>query len=311
MRMRALAPLLLLTCSLPALAEEVELVTGEKLRGTLVERTDAQVVLDHPVLGRLFIPAYQLKAAAPATAAPGKPAAPGESAATPAAPAPPAPPPWKFRAELGASGSSGNTDQSDLHAAIGAVYEDEKRKFKASAGWLKSETDDEKTKDQQYVEATHDWLFKDSPWSVFVTGRMDWDEFQDWDRRATVGGGAGYLLVKSETLEMRLRAGLVGTREWGSTDEDREDWRPEGLFGGELTWKATETSTVEAKSTWYPDFDDTGERRIVSSASWAVKLAKDSGLSLKVGVEHEYDSHNEDPFDTEDVRYFAALLWEF
>ena len=289
-----------------ALADEVRLSTGEVLHGTIVERNDTSVILDHPVLGRLVIPVAQTAAASP-TAEP-TPAA----ATAPAAPvATPAPSPWKFSAELGASGSSGNTDQSDLHAAIGALYEDDVRRLKADAGWATSKTDGDKTKNQQFVEATHDWLFNDSPWSVFATGRMDWDEFQDWDRRATVGGGVGYLAVKQDDLSVRLRAGLVFTREWGSSDPDREDWRPEGLLGAEANWKLNETNTIEAKATWYPDLHDTGEYRIVTSAAWSVKLSTESALSLKLGAEDEYDSHAEEPFDSNDFRWFAALLYEF
>ena len=36
---------------------EIELTTGEVLRGQLVEQTDDAVVFEHPVLGRLTIPA--------------------------------------------------------------------------------------------------------------------------------------------------------------------------------------------------------------------------------------------------------------
>lgn len=307
LRVTAIAVVLTVSAAAPAaFAEEFRLSTGETIRGTVVERNEAVVILDHPVLGRLVIPVPQIVAAPETPAAPAAPAAPSAPE-----PAPPPPSPWKFRAELGASGSDGNTDQSDLRAAIGALYEDEARRFKASAAWLTSKTDGDKTKDQQYVEATHDWLFKDSPWSVFATGRMDWDEFQDWDRRATVGGGAGYLAVDDEDFKLRFRAGLVGTREWGSTDEDREDWRPEGLLGVEADWKINETNSIEAKSTYYPDFDDAGEYRLVSSAAWSVRLSKESSLSLKLGVEDEYDSHNENPFEKNDFRWFVALLYEF
>jgi putative salt-induced outer membrane protein YdiY len=290
MRLAPTLILVLATLAGAARADEVKLTTGETLKGTIVSRDESGVVMDHPVLGRITIPAAQVE---------------------PPAPPPPPPSPWKVKAELGAAGSSGNTDQSDLHAAIAVLHETDTGRLKAGGGWATSETDDEKTKDQQYVEATYDFLFRDSPWSVFVTGRMDWDDFQDWDRRASVGGGAGYLLVDEKDVKLRLRAGLVGTREWGSSDEDREDWRPEGLLGAEAAWQVDERNSVEAKSTYYPDFDESGEFRIVSTASWSIRLTEDKSLSLKLGLEHEYDSHNEEPYDTTDFRYFVALLYEF
>lgn len=296
MRTRTLAPCLLaaVAClaSLAAAgrADEVKLATGETLKGTIVSQDDHATVLDHPVLGRLTIPAAQI--------------------APPPPPAPPEPA-WKVRAELGASGSTGNNDQSDLHAAISALHATEDGRLKLGAGWATAKTDGDKTKDQKYVEGTYDFLFRDSPWSVFATGRLDWDEFQDWDRRASVGLGAGYEAVKEKDMSLRLRAGIAETREWGASDPDRDSWRPEGLLGAELTWTLNEIHSIEAKTTWYPDLQDSGEYRLVSSASWSIRLSQSSSVSLKLGVEDEYDTHNEDPFEKNDFRYFVALLVEF
>jgi hypothetical protein len=220
MRRIALAALFVLTASLPALADEIELVTGERLRGIIVERDDAKVILNHPVLGTLIIPAANVKPGTPEPAAPAAPAKgpDGKPAPAPAVPpAPPAPSPWKFRVEFGASGSSGNTDQSDLHAAVSALYETEKRRFKAEGGWANAETDNERTKNQQFVAAIHDWFIKDSKWSFFVSGRKDWDDFQDWDHRASVGAGVGYAFVKRDDFELRGRVGLAATHEWVSS----------------------------------------------------------------------------------------------
>lgn len=43
------------TLSATALADEVVLVGGDVLRGTVVGETDAAVVLDHPALGRIEV----------------------------------------------------------------------------------------------------------------------------------------------------------------------------------------------------------------------------------------------------------------
>lgn len=294
-----------------AFADDVVLVTGEKLTGTITSMEGDSIVLEHPVLGRLVIP--KSKVSVPLNGA--EPIMPKPPVAPPEPPAPPAPPaepnPWKFKVEAGVSGSAGNTEQSDLHAAISAVLDNDARKVQAKAAMTRSETEGVKTKEQSFVEATHDWKFKDSPWTVFVTGRGDFDRFQDWDERASVGVGAGYLLFNEKTFTARARGGLAATREWGSTDPDREDWRPEALIGGEATWMPNDTNTIEVKTTVYPDLDETGEFRWISSAAWSIKLSKENSLSLKLGVENEYDSHREAPFDENDFKYFAALLWEF
>ena len=49
---------------------------------------------------------------------------------------------------------------------------------------------------------------------------------------------------------------------------------------------------------------------MVGTAAWSIKLSTD-GLSLKLGIEDEYDTHREDPFEKSDLKYFLALLYEF
>jgi putative salt-induced outer membrane protein YdiY len=273
-----------------ARADDVELVTGEKLTGTIVSRDANNVVLDHPVLGRLTIPVERLKP-----------------------PAPPKPPesPWKYRAELGASGSRGNVDQSALHAAIGAVLDDDARHLKMDLVYSRSRVEGTTTEDKTYFEATHDWKFKDSKWTLFATGRMDWDKFQSWDRRATVGAGAGYTLSDTDKLKARVRAGIAGAKEWGNDDPDDNKWRPEALFGGEATWNVNATNAIEGRFTYYRDLEHTNKYRIIATLSWSVKLAIDSPLSLKVGMEDEYDTHRSSPFDKNDFRYFVAIVAAF
>jgi putative salt-induced outer membrane protein YdiY len=273
-----------------ARADDVELVTGEKLKGTIVSRDANQIVLDHPVLGRLTIPIERVKPEAP--------------------PAPP-PSPWAFRAELGASGSSGNVNQSALHAAIGAVLDDDARRLKMDLVYSRAKVEGTITEDKTYFEATHDWKFKDSKWTVFATGRMDWDKFQSWDRRATVGAGAGYTLSDTDTLKARVRGGFGAAKEWGNDDPDDNKWRPEALLGGEASWKVNDTNTIEGRVTYYRDLENTDKYRVIATLSWSVKLAKDSPLSLKIGCEDEYDTHRSSPYDTNDFRYFAALVCTF
>jgi putative salt-induced outer membrane protein YdiY len=270
-----------------ARADDVELVTGEKLKGTIVSKDAEKIVLDHPVLGRLTIPIERVK------------------------PAPPPPPPWTFRAELGASGTRGNVDQSALHAAIGAVLDDDSRRLKADLVYSRAKVESTVTEDKTYFEVTHDWKIKNSKWSIFATGRMDWDRFQSWDRRATIGGGVGYALSDTDKLKARVRAGFDGVKESGNDDPDDNKWRPEAQVGGEASWNVNETNTIEGRFTYYRDLERTDKYRIISSLAWSVKLAKDSPLSLKIGCEDEYDTHRTAPYDKNDFRYFAALVCTF
>jgi putative salt-induced outer membrane protein YdiY len=282
-----------------AWADEVRLLSGETLTVTDVKAEGGRVHMVHPVLGRLDVPATQVTEIKRTD---------GTKLSGYGEPIPEPPPKWKFRAELGLNGSSGNTRTQDLRAAIGALLETSSERWKFDAVYLKSKTEGEVTKKNWYVAGLHDWLFKDSPWLLFATARYDWDEFQPWDSRISVGVGAGYALVKTEETQVRLRAGFFETREDGGPNDGH--WRPEGMLGAEGVHHLTKSQTLEGAISWFPDLQEAGEYRIVASAAWSVKLS-DNGLSLKAGVEEEYDTHRESPYERADVKYFVALLYEF
>ena len=299
MRKTLFAALVLAFTGAVAGADEVRLISGETLTVTDVKTDGTKVSMVHPVLGRLEVPATHVTEIK-------KPD--GAKFAGTGDPLPDPPPKWKFRAEVGVNGTSGNTRTQDLRAAIGALLETPSERWKFDAVWMKSKTEGEVTKKNWYVAGLHDWLFKDSPWLLFAAARYDWDEFQPWDSRLSVGVGAGYTLIDTDDTKMRLRAGFFETREYGGPNDG--DWRPEGMLGAEATHKLTESQTLEGAITWYPDLQDAGEYRILASASWSIKLTE-NGLSLKAGVEEEYDTHRESPFERADVKYYAALLYEF
>lgn len=303
----ALAAVLLAAAAPSVRGDDVELDTGERLVGTVLSRTEKEIVLDHPVLGKVTIPAARVARAATPS---------GE--AVPVAPPPPPPAPeWKFQGEVGVNGTEGNVDNQDLRAAVQALYESPEHRWRFGAGWMRSETEDVKTKDQSYVEGTKDFLYAGSPWFWFLTARIDWDDFQIWDHRFGGGAGVGYTAYDTDTFKLRFRAGANYVKESGIDDDllddpdAYDDSRIEGLFGAESFWKINDTQSIEARVTYYPDFDETSEYRIVSSLAWAVNLNATGSLALKVGLEDEYDSHRVDPAEKNEFKYFAALLFKF
>jgi putative salt-induced outer membrane protein YdiY len=299
MRKNLFAALVLAFTGAVAWSDEVRLLSGETLTVTDVKTENGRVTMIHPVLGRLDVPATQVTEIKRTD---------GTKVSGYGEPIPEPPPKWKFRAELGLNGTSGNTRTQDLRAAIGALLETPSERWKFDAVYLRSKTDGEVTKKNWYVAGLHDWLFKDSPWLLFAQARYDWDEFQEWDSRVSAGVGVGYTVINTEQTKGRLRAGFFETMEKGGSNDG--EWRPEGMLGAEATHQLSKSQSIEGAITWFPDLQNSGEYRIVASASWSIKLT-DNGLSLKAGVEEEYDTHREDPYEREDVKYFVALLYEF
>ena len=210
--------------------------------------------------------------------------------------------------EFGVNGASGNSDTTDLRFAAKAGKESETRRWAFDTAYFYSDSDGETTRSDYTVGLVHDWLLKESPWFVFANGRVDFDDFEEWDYRGNAAAGVGYQLIDKETLNVRLRAGAGAVKEFGSEDEDV---RPEGSLGGELKWTIAPNHTFAAAVTAFPSFDEAGEVRVLASADWTLKLSQADGLSLKFGVVDEYDSLAADGTDKNDFKYYGALVLDF
>src|SRR5262245_61733155 len=112
MRTRLLAALALVFAGAVARADEVKLTSGEVLKVTNVTAAGGRVQMDHPVLGHLNLAADQVVE----IVRPDGAKLTGSGGPVPPVVAPP--PKWKFKAELGVNGTSGNTRTQDLRAAI-------------------------------------------------------------------------------------------------------------------------------------------------------------------------------------------------
>ena len=64
-----------------------------------------------------------------------------------------------------------------------------------------------------------EWPLGGSPWSVFVDGRYDYDEFKSWLHRVNGHAGLGYQLINNDTFKLKLRGGAGASKEWGSDND--------------------------------------------------------------------------------------------
>ena len=308
-------------------ADEIELLTGERLSGKVVEMTSQHVILEHPILGRLRIAADQIKFVTQLGPAPVEPqdtpppevspdvspeASPEVSAIVPEVAQLT---PWlsalhdrNVQLEFGVNGARGNSDTADVRLAAKAGRETDARRWAFDTAYFYATTDGDATRNDLTLGLTNDWLYKDSPWFVFAQGRADLDDFQDWDHRVNGAAGVGYELIETDTLTARLRAGIGAVREFGSDDST---WRPEGSFGGELNWAPKKNHTLAAAVTAFPSLDDVGEVRVRASADWTLKIDQADGMSLKLGVVDEYDSLAGGTTKKNDLKYYAALVIDF
>lgn len=320
-----------LVCSLlfivaPLRGDVIELVNGDKLNVTILEHTPEHVVFVHPVLGEVTLPAAQVVAvsASPAEAAPAE----KDPQVTPVGVAPPVEAPedevtpkdptifgipilpgWERKIELGLDGSEGNSETLNFRAAFMADYEDEEDRWHIGSAFVRQTTDGDATRNDFYAELIKDWLIPGEKHFYFAQVRYDYDDFQSWRHRASGAAGIGYQLIERDDFDLIGRVGLGGNYTWGGDGDD--EFTPEALLGIEGTWRIAENQTFEFKNTLYPSLDEAGEFRNLTSLAYVIEMDQAKGLSLKLGLENEYESQTDDDSKHNDLKYFAALVFDF
>lgn len=286
-------------------ADKVRLKNGDVVTGEIVETSAGGLVFEHPVLGRMQIAADQIDAQAEG------------DAALPEPPVPPRPglfgtdvlAGWNKQIQLGFSGASGNSDSQDLLAGVRGDYADETKRWKFDSGYFRSSMDGDETKNQAFALLLRDFLFPGEKYFLFASTRYDYDQFQLWDHRLNLSGGAGYSFIEEETFDLRGRLGVGGTKTFGSPGDD--EWVPEAVVGLESEWLPAERQKVTAYTTFYPSLSDLGEFRNLTGVDWQLALSDGLGLSLNLGVQNEYESDVPPGIDENDLLYRAALLYDF
>jgi len=332
-------------------AATVTLENGDVLEGEVVSLDANEVVIEHPVLGTVTVAADRVEAiegvrpgepdaeAEPAEAdeaedeasgkAPGTPGASdadaesaetddgnGNGGADPeaeeATPAEPMEtqflPAWDKTLSVGVNGKEGNTQSLSFNTQLKLTRETDRHRFEVEARYFYTQNDGERTQNEFRSQATRDWLDDDSPWIFFVRGGYEYDEFESWEHRLRAYAGPGYRFVDNEDFELLGRLGVGANYEFGTVNE----LTPEGLLGSEIVrWHITENQTFEGELTVYPDLEELGEYRLTAKAEWQVEIDRASGLSLKLGVENQYESVTEGDDQHNDLKYYGALNYSF
>ncbi len=289
----------------------ISLRNGDVLRGSVLSISEATIELAHPLLGTLFLPQSAVRSVIlnPSDEAP--PATPGPPDAQtqpPPTDAPttdlPPPPGWRRRLDLGLNGSEGNS--SSLSFRVGAGLERIAPDLETRVSGLYTRASDSGTVSQSRAElnARNDWLSETSPWGFFLQGRAEFDEFQDWDWRTSAVLGPSYQLIKNDRTSLRLRAGAGLAREFGS---DRNSLIPEALAGFDLTHALTDRQRLFLSTELLPSLDNLGDYRASNKLGYEMDITEDSQATIRLGVDHRYDSNAPSDRDSNDIDFFATL----
>ncbi|MEM7807187.1 MAG: DUF481 domain-containing protein, partial [Planctomycetota bacterium] len=298
----------------------IELDSGTRLRGVVVNETEERLVFDADGLGEVTIDpatvAKRLPDSAPIRPKPSK--------------ADFGPPPGLFgtgilrgfnkSVSLGISGREADTSDLNVNASAEADFNGDDRRWVFRSAYFFGTSDGERSQDEAFANLRRDWKLPGRPPFLFAEGRGQYDDFQDWQARLGGFAGVGYAFagpdsaqsggwptIENDQLTLLGRVGAGGSYEFGTVNE----FAPEALIAGEVEYKFDDGKSFRIVNTIFPDLDDTGEFRNTTEASLKVVIDHGLGLNLKVGAFNEYLSETEGDTSHNSLSYFLNLVYDF
>ena len=220
------------------------------------------------------------------------------------------PPPaalWKGSAELGLDGSEGNTETFNFKFGFDAKRESEHDVFTLDFDYRKKTNQYIETANRAFLDWRFEWLLGDSPWSAFVHGTVDYDEFQSFDVRVSSDLGLGYQFIKTDSTSLAARFGGGFSHEIGGPDES---YVPEAVYGLDFEHQLNKRQKLAAVVEYSPDVSEFSDFRLKTRATWELLIDEEMNLSFKFSVLDRYDS-TPNGVKPNDLDYSAVLLWKF
>ncbi|MGC4007257.1 MAG: DUF481 domain-containing protein [Pirellulales bacterium] len=214
---------------------------------------------------------------------------------------------WSGSFDLGANGSDGNSQSFNLRMGLNAVREVPWSITTHKGEYVNTSSNSQSTADRLFYDGRYEWLFQESPWSVYIHETTLYDEFTAFDVRVTVDAGIGYLFWKNDIGSFKGRLGPGVSREFGGPDDD---WIPELVFGALYERKISKYQKFNVSIDYFPRVDDFTAYRVNTQINWEIVLDEVNNLSMKIGVIDRYDSTPEGK-KPNNIDYKTVLVWSF
>ena len=283
--------------AVPAAAETIELKSGDKIEADVIEHREDVVVVEHPVFGRVEIPRDDIVVEEKEVKRGlfGSPVLRG----------------WTRELGAGFAGATGNAESASINAGLDISRETDGYRGSFMAQYFYSSDEGATATSQFFARYIHDFLLPRSRFFITLGTRYDFDDFQSWRNRISAQLAPGYDIVENETWYLRTNIGVGVAHETGrSLPFFDSRTRPEGVVSLAGKWRTREGQTFTADTTYFLDFDDIPEFRLISNARYGIDLgAVMEGLGLQIGIRNEYDSLAEG--DKNRFNYFGNLTYKF
>ncbi len=312
----------------------ITLDSGEILKGPLIEETAEFYKLDHVILGEITIPIIRVELleyveagignepenmpqpiVPPADPEPvviphDEPEQEAEEKKTAEAkqePKPEVKPIWSGSLEMGVNGSEGNTQMQRGRVVLDAKRKTERETLDLRIRYQAAQTNSETSENRLFARAKNEWATSKARWRLFLEGSAERDEFRDFDWRVTGNAGYAYEWIKNDATNLTFRAGLGGSTEFGSPNDELD---PEGTLAYELRHKINKQMSLTSNGEVILDLRETGEYRTRITAAIDTNLDESGAWKLRIGIEDRYES-NTTRAKKNDFDYFVSLVYRF
>jgi len=260
--------------------EIIELKSGEKIEGEVIERTDEMVVLQHPTFGRLEIPSDQIKQ---------EDAGPSGLFGTSFLEG------WSKNISVGVSGSQGKSKETNVSVNSALKNQTERSRDQFEARYYFSRSEKQTSDNQLRSTYVHDFLIPEARWFPFIGLLYRYEGENDWIHRGGANAGLGYQIIDRKDLSLRGRLGLGYTRTQGDERDDNTGENPQGndvdAFSRlSVIWTVAEGQTLSASHIYTPILNNLPDFRNRSLVEYKVAIGIIRGLGFTVGGSFDYDS---------------------
>jgi hypothetical protein len=219
-----------------------------------------------------------------------------------------APPPlkiWNGSMEFGINGQSGNTEVVNLRTGFNLRRKTDENLFTTDLLYALSRQEGLTTQNQMLFNARDEILMPGSPWSLFASTNVEFDEFRAYDFLIGVYGGMGYTFIDDGSTLFKIRAGAGAVRRVGGPDER---WEPEAIFGYDFNKRFTDRQSFIHSLDYYPRIDQPSQFRVRARAAYEIIVDPATCTALRFGIQNRYDSHPGLNTKRNDINYFASLV---
>lgn len=231
--------------------------------------------------------------------------APANPAATLTGEAPPPLKIWNGSIEAGINGQTGNTEVVNLRTGFNLRRKTDENLFTTDLLYALARQEGLTTQNQMLFNARDEILSPGSPWSLFASTNIEFDEFREYDFLIGVYGGMGYTFIDDGTTLFKVRAGAGAVRRVGGPT-DR--WEPEAIFGYDFNKRFTDRQAFLHSLDYYPRIDQPSQFRVRARAAYEIIVDPTTGTALRFGIQNRYDSNPGPISKRNDLNYFASLV---